>query len=225
VSAYTERHARSFGGWLVAFALGYAVFHHAGTLFAGLGDVDDSDTRWADWIDLATPYVVTGAAAGALRGAGASRGTWTGFWLATVTYSLGKGLHVAANSVGNALPGEDPDVVHLWDETVGHYLWYAGFALLVAVLAVALADRRPRGGIGAHVLALLVGFTQFTNSVEGQTAWFGIGTAVVFTVWGLLTRDGMGRYLVTAYGFSLLLFGVFGVWQGGFPEFSELGWI
>ena len=43
--------------------------------------------------------------------------------------------------------------------------------------------------------------------------------------WGLLTRDGMGRLLLTAYGFSLLLFAVFGIWQGGFPEFSELGWI
>lgn len=223
MSAYTERHARSFGGWLVLFAVGYVVFHHAGTLFAGLGDV--GPTRWADWIDLLTPYVVTGTAAGALRGAGAGRGTWTAFWFAAVTYSLGKGLHLAANSVGNDLPGPDPDVVHLWDETVGHYLWYSGVALLVAVLAVALADRRPRGGIGAHLLAGLVGVTHFTNSIEGQTAWFGIGTAVVFAVWGLLTRDGMGRYLLTAYGVSLVLFTVFGLWQGGFPEFSELGWI
>jgi len=225
MSAYTERHARSFGGWLVAFALGYAVFHHAGTIFAGLGDVGDSDTRWADWIDLLTPYVVTGTAAGALRGAGATRGTWAVFWFAATTYTLGKGLHIAANSVGNALPGEDPDVVHLWDETVGHYVWFAGFALLVAVLAVALADRRPRGGLAGQVVALLVGFTHFTNSVEGQTAWFGIGTAVVFLTWGVFTRDGMGRYLVTSYGVSVVLFAAFGIWQDGFPEFSELGWI
>ena len=225
MSAYTERHARTFGGWLLAFAVGYVVLHHAGTVFAGLGDVGDTDTRWADWIDLLTPYVVTGAAAGALRGAGATRGTWTAFWLAATTYTLGKGLHVAANSVGNAIPGEDPDVVHLWDETVGHYVWYAGLALLVAVLAVALADRRPRGGAGGHLVALAVGFTQFTNSVEGQTAWFGIATSVVFLVWGVFTRDGMGRYLVTSYGFSLALFAAFGAWQGGFPEFSELGWI
>jgi hypothetical protein len=61
--------------------------------------------------------------------------------------------------------------------------------------------------------------------VEGQTPWFGIATAVLFTAWGLLTRDGMGRYLVTSYGLSLLLFAGFGLWQGGFPEFSELGWI
>jgi hypothetical protein len=53
----------------------------------------------------------------------------------------------------------------------------------------------------------------------------GIGTAVVFAAWGLLTRDGMGRFLLTAYGPSLLLFAGFGVWQGGFPEFSELGWL
>jgi hypothetical protein len=115
--------------------------------------------------------------------------------------------------------------VHLWDETVGHYVWFAGFALLVAVLAVALADRRPRGGLAGQVVALLVGFTHFTNSVEGQTAWFGIGTAVVFLTWGVFTRDGMGRYLVTSYGVSVVLFAAFGIWQDGFPEFSELGWI
>ena len=225
MSAYTERHARSFGGWLVLLALGYAFFHHEGTLLGGLGEVGDTDTRWADWVDVLTPYVVTGAAAGALRGAGASRATWTAFWFAATTYTLGKGLHLAANSVGNALPGEDPDVVHLWDEKVGHYIWFAGFALLVAVLAAALGDRRPRGGAFAYVLSALVGFTHFTNSVEGQTAYFGIGTAVVFLLWGLLTRDGMGRHLAVAYGLSLVLFLVFGVWQGGFPEFTELGWV
>jgi hypothetical protein len=35
----------------------------------------------------------------------------------------------------------------------------------------------------------------------------------------------MGRYLATAFGLSLVLFAVFGVWQGGFPEFTELGWV
>ena len=55
--------------------------------------------------------------------------------------------------------------------------------------------------------------------------WLGIGTAVVFAIWGLFTRDGMGRYLLTAYTASLLLFAAYRIWQGGFPEFSELGWI
>jgi hypothetical protein len=223
VSAYTERHARTFGGWLLVLGIGYAVLHHAGTLFENLGEV--GPTRWADWIDIATPYVVVGAAAGALRGAGASRATWGWFWFGAVLYTQGQGIHLAANSVANAIEGDDPDVVHLWDEVVGHYLWYAGMALLVAALASALADRRPRGGVGAHLVAALVGFTHFTNSVEGQTAYLGIGVAVVLAGWGLLARDGMGRYLLSSYGLSVLLFAVYGIWQQGFPEFSDLGWI
>ena len=143
----------------------------------------------------------------------------------TVLYTSGHGIHLAANSIGNAIPSTDPDIVHLWDETVGHYLWYSGFAVVVAVLAVTVADRRPRGGVVAHGLALAFGFTHFTNSVEGQTPWLGIAIAAGFLVWGLLTRDGMGRYLITAYGLSLLLFAGYRSWQGEFVEFSELGWM
>jgi hypothetical protein len=221
--SYGERHGRAFGGWLVLFAVGYVVLHHVGTIFTDLGDVGETQTRWADWIDLLTPYVVTGTVGGALRGGGASRGTWTWFWFAAVLYTQGHGIHLAANSINNAVPG-DAEPSYLWDEHVGHYLWHVGFYLLVVALATALADRRTRGGIVGYLLALLVGFTNFTNSVEGQTAWLGIGAAAVFTVWGLLTRDGLGRLLLTAYAVSLALFAVFGIWQGGFPEFTELGW-
>ena len=222
--SYGERHGRAFGGWLVLMALGYAVFHHAGTIFASLGDVGGTGTRWADWVDIATPFVVTGAVAGALRGGGASRSVWALFWFAAIVYTEGHGIHLAANSIGNAaLRQSEP--TYLWDEHVGHYLWYAGFFLLVAALAMALADRRMRGGMGAHVLAMLVGITTFTNVVEGQTAWFGLAVAAVLVCWGLLTRDGMGRLLITAYGTALVLLVGFGLWQQGFPEFTTLGWI
>jgi hypothetical protein len=224
MATYVDRRAGGFGGWLVLLALGYAVSHHVGTLFAGLGDVGTTKTRWADWIDLATPYVVTGAAVGALRAARASRPTWTVFWFAAIVYTQGQGIHLAANSIGNTeASGQQP--AYLWDEHVGHYLWYSGFALLVGALAATLSERRHRGGLAAHLLALLVGFTNFTNSVEGQTPVLGITVAAVFVVWGVATRDGLGRVLLTAYAFSLLLFAAFGLWQGGFPEFSTLGWI
>ena len=222
MATYADRRDGGYGGWLVLLAIGYPVTHHIGTLFAGLGDVGNTDTRWADWIDLVTPYVVTGAAAGALRAARASRRTWTVFWFAAVLYTQGQGIHLAANSVGNVAPGQP---AYLWDEHVGHYLWYTGFALIVATLAATVSERRHRGGVGAHLLALLVGFTNFTNSVEGQTPILGIAVAALFVGWGLVTRDGLGRVLITAYGFSLALFAAFGIWQGGFPEFSKLGWI
>jgi hypothetical protein len=143
------------------------------------------------------------------------------FWVAIVLYVEGHGIHLAANSIGNALGSDQP--TELWDEHVGHYLWYAGFWLLIAVLAATLSERRTRGGVGGHLLAVVVGFTHFTNSVEGQTAYAGIAVAVLFVLWGLLTREGLGRLLVTAYGVSLLLFAAYAVWQGGFPEFSEVG--
>jgi len=222
MATYADRRDGGFGPWLVLLAIGYPVTHHIGTLFAGLGDVGSTDTRWADWIDLITPYVVTGAAAGALRAARASRLTWMVFWFAAVLYTQGQGIHLAANSVGNAVPGQP---AYLWDEHVRHYLWYIGFALIVATLAATVSERRYRGGVGAHLLALLVGFTNFTNCVEGQTPILGIATAVLFAGWGFVTRDGLGRVLLTGYGFSLLLFAGFGIWQGGFPEFSTLGWI
>ena len=222
MATHADRRDGGFGPWLVLLAIGYPVTHHIGTLFAGLGDVGSTDTRWADWIDLITPYVVTGAAAGALRAARASRLTWMVFWFAAVLYTQGQGIHLAANSVGNAVPGQP---AYLWDEHVGHYLWYIGFALIVATLAATVSERRYRGGVGAHLLALLVGFTNFTNCVEGQTPILGIATAVLFVGWGFVTRDGLGRVLLTGYGFSLLLFAGFGIWQGGFPEFSTLGWI
>lgn len=215
-----DRRADLFGGWLLLLGLGYAVFHHAGVLFAGLGGT--GETRWADWIDLATPFVVIGAATGALRAARASGPVWALFWFGAVLYVQGQGIHLAANSVSNAAPGEP---AHLWDEVVGHYLWYSGFTIVMVALAVTLHDRRPRGGLAAYAVAVLVGFTHFTNSVEGQTVALGIATAACFALWGAVSRFGMGRYLLTAYGVSLVLFAVFGVWQGGFPEFSKLGWI
>ncbi len=221
-TSFADRRVGGVGGWLLLFAIGYSVFHHAGTIFVGLGDVTETRTRWADWIDLLTPYVVVGAAAGALRAGRATRGGWSLFWFAAVLYTQGHGVHLAANSVGNAAPGEP---AHLWDERVGHYLWYVGFYVLVVALAVTLADQRPRGGVGGHLLAVVVGFTNFTNSVEGQTVVLGIAAAILFALWGLVTRDSLGRVLLTAYGVSLVLFAGFGIWQGGFPEFSELGWI
>ena len=210
------------GRWLVLLGIAYPVLHHGGTIFAGLGDVGSTETRWADWIDLLTPFAVTGAVAGAMRATGATRPAWTGFWFGAVLYTLGHGIHLAANSVGNAAPGEP---AHLWDERVGHYLWYAGFAVLVAALAATVHDRPMRGGLLSYALALLVGFTHFTNSVEGQTPVMGIAVAAGFAVWGFTSRHDLGRLLLVAYGFALVLLIGFGVWQHGFPEFSELGWI
>lgn len=62
-------------------------------------------TRWADWVDLATPYAVLGTAGLALSTAAVPRRVWVLFAVGALTYAEGHGIHLAANSVANVVPG------------------------------------------------------------------------------------------------------------------------
>ncbi len=205
--------------WLAAFAATVIVGHHTGVLLEPLGQV--GTTRWADWIDLALPYAVIGCAGGALHACGTDRRTWLLFGGAAVLYTQGHGIHLAANSVSNVAPGEP---AHLWDEVVGHYLWYGGLAGMGAALALTLGDLpRPAPRVSVP-LSLLFGFTVFTNSVEGGTALFGLATSTAFLVWGLRRRDRLAAVLVPTYGVAVAALLAWGGYWLGFPQFSELGW-
>ena len=121
--------------------------------------------RWVDWITLLTPYAVVGSALAALRAAGADRRAWTVALVGACSYVQGHGINVAANSIGNARGDGAP--VHLWDEVVGHWLWYLGVALLVVALARAVdVAATPI----ALALAVASGLTWTTNALEGTTA-------------------------------------------------------
>jgi hypothetical protein len=212
--------------WLAWFALAVVIGHHVGTIFAGLGDAGRG-TEWADWIDLLVPYAVFGPALAAGAGAGADRRAWLVAALGAIAYADGHGVHLSANSIGNERGNAQP--VHLWDEVVGHYLWYAGLFLLVAALALALADR-PAPGRAAWPLAALFGLTAATNGIEGGTAVFSLAVSLVFVGWGWQHRRASGSLLVTAYGVTTLLLAGWGLYWGltdgrWFPQFSELGWI
>ncbi len=118
--------------WLGWFALAVIIGMQAGTVFRPLGDV--GETRVADWVDLLTPYAVLGTAAVVLFRAGATPSQWGLFGFGGVTFALGKGLHLAANSVSNVA---DPvvagaPVVHLWDEVVSHLIWFSGLFVVLA---------------------------------------------------------------------------------------------
>jgi hypothetical protein len=206
--------------WLAVMAIAYGLTHHIGFGLARLGTV--GETRWADWIDILTPYVVLLPAAAALRAGGAGRRAWVLYLIGAFTYVEGHGVHLSANSVGNVEPS---DVVHLWDEVVGHYLWYGGLILVVAALAVVLAARPPVSGPVPVVLALLTGVTFTTNSLEGGTALLGIGAAAGFGVWGWATRDRLGRLLLPAFVPALITLAGYGIWHRGFPQPSDLGWV
>jgi hypothetical protein len=202
--------------WVAAWAAAYTGLHHLGALPDGLGSAPHG-TRWVDWLDLLVPYLVLAPALVALSTAGTDRRGWWTALLGAGLYVQGHGVHLAANSIAN-VRGDAPPV-HLWDEVLGHWIWYAGVALLV--VAVARAVELPVTPLGG-LLALGVGLTWTTNALEGTTAVGSLAVAAVLAVWGLRRGAGTGTLLVVAFGTSALLLAGYGLWQGGFPAPSEL---
>ena len=206
--------------WLVATVVLYCLTHHLGFAFTPLGTV--GHTYWVDWIDILTPYAVLLTAAAALHTAGARRRSWTLYLVGAITYTEGHGIHLAGNSVYNTYPNP---TAHLWDETVGHYLWYAGTALAFAALATAFAHMPPPRTALYLPLSLAVAITWTSNSIEGTTGLMGIAIAAVFTVWGWRTRHHLGRVLLPAFAPAVVMLTAYGLWYRGFPQPSEMGWI
>jgi hypothetical protein len=214
VTALTQRPpAGTAVRWTALCAVAYNLMHHLGALPGGLGDAG-SGTRWVDWVDLLTPWLVVGTALAAMAAAGTDRRGW---WLAlsgAAVYVQGHAVHLAANSIGNERGDVPP--VHLWDEVVGHWVWYAGVALLVVALTRAVRLRPTPLAAG---LALATGLTWTTNALEGTTAVGSLAVAVALAVTGWRRSD---RLLLVAFGTSAVLLAAYGLWQGGFPAPSAL---
>lgn len=186
--------ARMYSRALASTALAYVVLHHLGLLPAGLGEGPDG-TRWSDWIDLAVPWLVLAPAAVTMGAAQATLLSWVIFGAGVVAYTSGHGIHLAANSIGNADPGQ---TAHLWDEVVGHALWFLGVALVLIALAQTMIGRRRPHVVG-YVLAAAVGLTWASNAVGGGTVVFSLAIALVATWFGWTRRHGLGVVLLVGF--------------------------
>ena len=191
------------------WAIAYGVTHHLGLLPGGLGEAGGS-TRWVDWLDLLVPFVVVGSALAALAAAHTDRRGWVAAVTGSVLYAQGHGVHLAANSISNARGDVPP--THLWDETVGHLLWYGGLALLAAVLARAFATGGLRVGWLSRGLAVLTGATWATNTLGADELIIpGLAGAVALGTYGWRLRStGAGQLLMltfvpSAVGLSIAL--------------------
>ncbi|MBZ5737130.1 hypothetical protein [Nocardioides mangrovi] len=187
-------HLSAYPRWLALTALAYAVLHHLGLLPDGLGAGPD-DTRIADWLDLLVPWLVLVPAALTLRAAPADERTWWIFGAGALAYASGHGIHLAGNSVGNADPGE---TAHLWDEVVGHTIWYAGVTLVLVALARTMRGRERPGVVG-YLLALAVGLTWASNAVGGGTEVLSLLVALAAAAWGWRHRRELGVVLLVGF--------------------------
>jgi len=217
--------------WLGWFALAVIIGMQAGTVFKPLGSV--GETRVADWVDLLTPYAILGCAAMVLLRAWATRGQWVLLGVGGITFTLGHGLHLAANSISNVADQvvAGASIVHLWDEVVSHWIWYTGLFLVMAAVAWALRDQELAVGAPDMVVAVLVAVTLVNTYIEGATPWLGLILLAAGLVAGVIWRPAtVSRLLLVVGGAGLVLligWGVYWLAADGsvFPEFSELGWI
>jgi hypothetical protein len=194
---------RVYRRWLALTALGYAVVHHLGLLPDGLGGAPNG-TRWADWLDLVVPWVVLAPAALTVAADGASRRTWVLFGVGAGLYFSGHGVHLAANSVGNA----DPSVTaHLWDERVGHLIWYAGVAVVLAALARTMVGR-ARPGVVGYALALAVGLTWASNAFGGGTEVLSLVVALAAVWFGWRHRRDLPIVLLVGFAPAAVLIAI-----------------
>jgi hypothetical protein len=192
---------------LIVTAVAYSLAHHLGSLPDGLGDAGRG-TRVTDWLDLLVPFVVLLPALGTLLSARVSRATYLWFAVGSWLYATGHGVHLSANSIGNDAPGP---TAHLWDEQVGHWVWYAGVAVVAATLSTTLVERPvPRHPL-AWVLAAAVGLTWGTNATGGEFTWAGAALAVAAAAWGWHHRRDRGVLLLAVGGVGLVALVVSGL--------------
>jgi hypothetical protein len=160
-----------------------------------------------------------------------------------ISFVEGHGMHLSANAIARHLTEvKDSSLFALdysFDEILGHIFWDGGIVILslgIILVGVYIDQKKVSTQKQALILlaSLIYGFTYFVNAVEGQTVFFTLPLAVFIplAIWWTARRlrirfSGNPVLLLffLCYIVALGLFLVWGIWQKGFPEFSELGWI
>ena len=176
----------------------------------------------------------------------AKRNEEIAFLIMAAIWVEGQGMHLSANSINNLIGtlarGQIIDVTttdihrltYFFDEYLSHVLWHIG-VLGLAALLVYREWRRPAGDTtswwAVAPAGVFYGFTYFCIFLEGQTAVIGFPFAVIFVTFTLLSqRKHLHHRPVLAFFFiscslALLLFTGWGLYYGGFPQFTDVGLI
>lgn len=232
----TERGSKRLALWILIFGVLTPVFV-IGPALMGQTFLPYPLMDVADVFDLFTPLVLIPVYWLLFQWAGKDSPSLPEslvFMLLAAFWVEGQGMHLAANSIGHLLvdTGKAVELTYFYDEVLGHYLWHIGLLGLAALLMYREWGR-PAGLITPWGITLpagiIYGFTVFAATLEGQTAPmslpFVILVALFTLIWG---RNRLGRQPVLAFFFaSFLIAALFylgwGLYWGGFPEFSEVG--
>jgi hypothetical protein len=204
-------------------------------------------TSYQDAFDLLAPLVLIPIYGLLFRYAGRETPGLAGqiaFLVLAAFWVEGHGMHLAANSISNLVEGlsrsglidlDANDIFRLtyfYDEQLGHCLLHIG-VLGLAGLLILREWRHPAGLATAWwstILAgVIYGFTLFAITNEGQTVWLGLPFSILVTLFGLVWgRKRLGQQPVLAFflvscALASLLYIGWGLYWGGFPEFTDVG--
>jgi hypothetical protein len=157
--------------------------------------------------------------------------------LLAAAWAAGQGMHLSANSIGHLLGDLEGSAVYkltsFYDEDLSHFLWHSGVVGLSALILFRQWHNpfagQAEGRVALLIGALLYGFTYFTMIIEGGTAALGVPFAVAVSLFGLIwgrkhfRHQPMTAFFVTAYWLATVFIIIWFIWQGGLPEFSEVG--
>jgi hypothetical protein len=154
------------------------------------------------------------------------------FLASALLYATGYGITLSANAIGRLVPELAPvqpsQLIYFLDEHLGHILWHLGMVGVTVALLLAAQDMRAVPlTLGPVLGAAAYAFAWFTDAVEGQTVPLLLPASLLLVMW--LWRgwiSGKGSLIRTAFllahALALGLFGVWGFWRRGFPQFSDI---
>ncbi|MBI5667570.1 MAG: hypothetical protein HZC41_06145 [Chloroflexi bacterium] len=157
------------------------------------------------------------------------------FLVLAAAWVEGQGMHLSANSIGHLLQdATETDVyrlTHFYDEVLSHYLWHIGIVGLTALLLWRQTRRRfaPASIRLEQIAGLIYGIVYFIIFIEAGTVPLGLPFALIVTALGLLRWRGQFRqqplttFFTAAHLIASILFLIWFIRWGGFPQFSELG--
>ncbi len=231
--------------WLFLFAFAYAFMH---VMPAFLTQDIKHHLTTGDLLNFVTPFVVIPLAwklhfiIRANLQAASDRTIKLStviLFFSSIFYINGHGMNLSANALARHLVGMEQTSIYwldyFFDEKMGHIFWHSGmlgisisFLLLAANLQTIPTSWLTLAG------APFFSFAYFTDAVEGQTVVLLFPSAVLI-LGGILhqaqkqpnslKQNPVMLFFLVGYVIAVALFFIWWIWQGGFPQFSELGWI
>jgi hypothetical protein len=241
----SQNRTSNLSTWLILFAFAYAFMHVAPAFLTH--DVKNRLTS-GDLLNFFTPFVVIPLVwklyfviRANLQAVSDRTIKLTAIILffSSIFYIHGQGMTLSANAIARHLVGMEQTplywLAYFFDEKMGHIFWHSGVLGISISFLLLAANLQP---ISTSWLALagapFYSFAYFTDAVEGQTVALLFPSAILILVRILFhckkqpnsfKQNPVLLFFLVGYVIAVALFLIWWSWQGGFPQFSELGWV